>query len=319
MNKSLILALDFGGTHLSAGLTQIGQTSWLAQQTVVSPPQANAKQQYTVMLGMIKYLLETVNGNPNAIGISFGGPVYSHLGHVRLSYHIPGWEDAPLTDWFKEEFNIPVAVDNDANAAALGELYFGAAQGCHNLLYVTVSTGIGGGWVIDGQPYSGADGLAGEIGHIPIQPNGYLCRCGRHGCLEAEASGPAIAYRAQQYLTQAQYNGDKLLTLTQNNPDKIVGRLVSQAAADGDELSQAVLRDAATQLGRGLSTAISLMNPARVILGGGVTNAGALWWQTVRETTRHYTLTDIPVGIMPAGLGDTAPLWGAVVLAKRAL
>jgi glucokinase len=316
----LVLALDFGGTKLTAATLRLGQPDWLAQRRVFTPAGADQAYEVQIMLGLARDLIEQAGQEPAACGVSFGGPVDASRGLVRLSPHVPGWANVPLADWLGSALNVPVAVDNDANAAALGEFRFGAGQGCQNLLYVTVSTGIGGGWILGGRPYAGADGLAGEIGHMTVRPGGALCPCGQSGCLEAEAAGPAIARRAQQLLADhAGPAGQRLLDLAGGDPANITAQLVSQAAAEGDDLSQTVLAEAAAQLGRGLRCALMLMNPGRVILGGGVTKSGERWWQIVRDTARSPAFPDISVDILPAAFGDDAPLWGAVALAETLL
>ncbi len=332
-SSPLLLALDFGGTKLTAAAVRPGQQAWLAHRRVFQPPGSDGRYEYDTMLDLAYDLIEEIGQAVAAIGVSFGGPVYAPDGLVRRSFHTPGWENTPLAGWLQAEFNVPVAVDNDANAAAWGEFRFGAGQGCHHLLYVTISTGVGGGWILNGQPYAGADGLAGEIGHIIVQPDGFLCPCGRRGCLEAEASGPAIAQRAKLYLTRkknkihpersrgvrSSRKGGRLLELAEGKVEEITAQMVSQAAAEGDKLSQKVLRESAERLGRGLAGALTLMNPDRVILGGGVTKSGPLWWQTVLDTTRAHTPAEISVEIVLAALGDDAPLWGAVALAEDLL
>lgn len=311
----MIIALDFGGTKLTAALLDSEKRSWLCQRQIFLPSGSVGRDQYEAMLGLAQGMIATW-GKPQAVGVSFGGPVFAPAGLVRLSYHIPGWENTPLADWLQTELGVPVAVDNDANAAALGEFHFGAWRGCRNLLYVTVSTGIGGGWIVNGWPYWGADGLAGEIGHIRVQANGLPCDCGQRGCLEAEASGLAIARRAKFYLEKRKRQGKQLRLLADHNLENITAKLVSQAAAEGDKLSQAVLDVAAVRLGHGLATAITLMNPDKVILGGGVTKSGERWWQIVRETACGQTFQGMGVEIVPALLGDDAPLWGAAALAE---
>ena len=153
------------------------------------------------MLRMARGLLTQVPGRLVAIGVSFGGPVDAARGLVRLSHHVPGWEEIPLADRLQAELGAPAAVDNDANVAALGEWRFGAGQGTASLLYVTISTGIGGGWVLGGRIWGGADGMAGEIGHMIVRPGGAPCACGRRGCAEAEACGWAIAAKARERLS----------------------------------------------------------------------------------------------------------------------
>lgn len=315
----LLLALDFGGTKLAAAATWGGQNSWLAHRQADSPQGAGGQRQYQLMLELAHQLLDEAGQMPEAIGVSFGGPVDGPAGLVRHSTHVPGWEVVPLVEWLGAEFRAPVAMDNDGKVAALGEFQYGAGQGCGTLLYVTVSTGIGGGWILNGQPFDGADGMAGEIGHTLVQPNGLPCSCGRRGCLEAEASGLGIAARSRDYVAKGGSRAEQLLTMAGDDPEKITAKLVSRAAAGGDSLSQKILDESAERLGLGLSNVLNLINPERIILGGGVTKSGERWWQIVRRVARANTLPDITVDIVPAALGDDAPLWGAVALAEGVL
>ncbi len=317
MDRSLVLALDYGGTKHTAALILPGERTWLAHGRVFSPPGADAASDQTAMLDLARRLLSQHPGRLAAIGVSFGGPVDATRGVVRLSHHVPGWEETPLAARLQAEFGAPVAVDNDANVAALGEWTFGAGQGCTSLLYVTVSTGIGGGWVLAGRIWGGADGMAGEIGHVVVRPGGVPCVCGKEGCLEAEACGWGIATKARARLETADREaGAALLALAGGKPEAVTAQMVAQAAAGGDPLALAVLDDAAAALGAGLGGAINLMNPERVVLGGGVTKSGERWWQIVRDVARRHALPQLRVEIVPAALGDDAPLWGAVALAQ---
>ncbi|HAL61152.1 MAG TPA: sugar kinase, partial [Chloroflexi bacterium] len=256
---------------------------------------------------------------PAAIGVSFGGPVNAAEGAVLLSHHVPGWENVPLREQLVARFGVPAAVDNDANVAALGEWRFGAGQGCHSLLYITVSTGIGGGWILDRRIYHGADSLAGEIGHMTVQPGGPVCTCGRRGCLEAVAAGAAIARRARDRLTAEPQVGEILRGLVGGDAGAVTAKQVSQAAEAGDELAQQVLEEAAQALGFGIGCAIALMNPERVVVGGGVAKSGERYFQVVRAAARENVLQGMRVDIVPAALGDDAPLWGAIALAEGLL
>jgi len=162
--------------------------------------------------------------------------------------------------------------------------------------------------VLNGRIYSGADGMAGEIGHVVVQPGGMECVCGKRGCLEAEACGPAIAKKMRRRSTTLGRYSDTALPIT--------GESVARAAQQGDVLAQQVMDDAARTLGTGLGGAINLMNPQRVVLGGGVIKSGKRYWRIVRETARAHALPQMRVEIVPAALGDDAPLWGAVALAE---
>ncbi len=311
--QPLILALDFGGTKLSAAMTTHGTQTWLAHRRIFTPENADGAFEYRTMLDMARELIAET-GKPTAIGVSFGGPVDAAAGMVRLSHHVPNWENTPLREKLENEFGVPVAIENDANVAALGEYRLGAGKNTDPLLYLTVSTGIGGGWIIGGKIYHGANGMAGEIGHTVVNPGGMPCVCGKRGCVEAEASGTAIAHRARRMIDANVADGMELLALLGITTHEITAAHISNAAAQGNLLARQILTESAHCLGRGIGNAINLMNPQRVILGGGVTKAGELWWNVVRYTARQYALPEIPVDIVPAALGDDAPLWGAVAL-----
>lgn len=183
---------------MAAGLVNIGSRKWLRYERRLSPANANASTDLEIMRSLIYSLLE--DAKPAAIGVSFGGPVDASTGTVKLSHHVAGWENIPLKGLLEDEFGVPVGVDNDANVAALGEHRFGAGQGYDSLFYITVSTGVGGGWVLNGQPWRGAGGMAGEIGHIVVDPAGPVCLCGKRGCVERLASGPYMAQNAREIL-----------------------------------------------------------------------------------------------------------------------
>ncbi|MFZ1398736.1 MAG: ROK family protein [Candidatus Promineifilaceae bacterium] len=299
----LILACDFGGTKLSAAVIEaavVGTANgaWRGHLRRLSSSGASAQTDLQTMIEMGRALL--VGERPSRIGISFGGPVDYKSGLVRLSHHVPGWENVPIQQLFAAEFGAPVAVDNDANVAALGEYRFGAGRGVADLLYVTVSTGVGGGWILGGRPYRGATGMAGEIGHTVVDPGGPTCLCGKRGCVERLASGPYMA---------------RDVALALGMPlDDVSGKLVAEWAEQGVETAVTILERGARGLGVGLGNAANLLNPSRMVLGGGVTKSGPRWWQLVRQTARETALPEVPFDILPAQLGDDAPLWGAVAL-----
>ncbi len=306
--SELILALDFGGTKLTAAVTPIQDKrespSRLNLKRLPSSPGADAQYDINTMLGLGQELL---NGKiPAAVGVSFGGPVDFKKGTVRLSHHVPGWENVALQQLLEAEFSAPARVDNDANAAAIGEYHFGAGQGYSDLMYITVSTGVGGGWVLNGRPWRGYEGMAGEIGHTVVDPSGPLCLCGKRGCVERLASGP--------YMAQSWANMKGL-----SSPGTITGKMVADAAASGDVAAQKVLAKGAWALGVGIGNAANLINPQLFILGGGVTKSGDDWWAAVRQAAHQIALPEIHFEIVSAALADDAPLWGAVALAKMAL
>ncbi|MBD0263093.1 MAG: ROK family protein [Tolypothrix sp. Co-bin9] len=320
---TLILALDFGGTKLAAAIANVGSRQWLRYERRFSPTNANASTDLEIMRSLIHSLLQSAK--PAAIGVSFGGPVDATTGTVRLSHHVSGWENIRLKDLLETEFDVNVSVDNDANVAALGEHRFGAGQGYDSLFYITISTGVGGGWILNNQPWRGAGGMAGEIGHTIVDPSGPMCLCGKRGCVERLASGVYMARDVKEALQEIGGQGDKgtrgqiLQSLVGDNLDLVTGKVVSEAAVLGDELAQEILYRGAWGLGVGIGNVANLMNPQRFVLGGSVTKAGERWWEVVRKTARDTALPEVDLEIVPATLADDAPLWGAVALATQAL
>jgi glucokinase len=336
---TLILALDFGGTKLAAATINAGSKQWLGYERRLSPPNANADTDLEIMRSLIDSLLK--GAKPDAIGVSFGGPVDATTGKVRLSHHVAGWENVPLGDLLEEEFGVPAGVDNDANVAAFGEHRFGAGQDYDSLFYITVSTGVGGGWILNGQPWRGSEGMAGEIGHIVVDPSGPVCLCGKRGCVERLASGLYMAQDVREVLLneppsrsrsvpeglsvseghrrQGRQGGDILRELVGDNLELITGQVVSEAAAGGDNLAQEILSRAGWALGVGIGNVANLINPQQFVLGGGVTKAGEDFWEVLRRVARETALPEVNFKIVPAALGDDAPLWGAVALAEDVL
>ena len=347
------LALDFGGTKLSAAIFRKEESTdftdyadlkkeksaasypyiLLDLRRVVTPADADAAYELAAMIALARELLD--GRQPAAVGVSFGGPVDFARGVVRLSHHVRGWENMPLRDALAREFGCPVGVDNDANVAALGEHRFGAGRGVGDLLYVTVSTGVGGGWVLGGRPWRGHGGMAGEIGHTVADSAGPLCLCGKRGCVERLASGPYMAAdyggrvgnppgrrgagerggRGEDPLPNPLPRGEGTRTsLPEGERTAMTGRDVAEAAERGDEVAREILLRGAWALGVGLGNAANLINPQRFILGGGVTKAGEAWWAEVRRAAAATALPEVSFDIVPAALGDDAPLWGAIAL-----
>lgn len=329
---TLILALDFGGTKLAAATIYAGSKQWLGYERRLSSTNANADTDLEIMRSLIDSLLK--GAKPDAIGVSFGGPVDATTGIVRLSHHVLGWDNFPLRDLLEQDFGVPASVDNDANVAALGEYRFGAGQGYDSLFYITVSTGVGGGWILNGQPWRGSEGMAGEIGHMVVDPSGPVCLCGKRGCVERLASGSYMAQDLREILKneppyaedpcpkgfrreeRQHKRGEVLKKLVGDNFELITGQVVSEAAAAGDNLAQEILYRAGWALGVSIGNVANLINPQLFVLGGGVTKAGEDFWRVLRKVARETALPEVNFEIVSAALGDDAPLWGAVALAE---
>lgn len=313
----LVLALDFGGTKHTAAVASWGDTSWERHERIYTPPEANADTDVQMMLALARKLLD--GRMPAAIGVSFGGPVDYRTGTVRRSDHVPGWDYMPLGRLLSAALGAPAAVDNDANAGAIGEHTFGAGKGSEHLLYVTVSTGVGGGWILNNRPWRGADGMAGEIGHTVIEQDGPRCLCGKAGCVERLASGPFMAANARAQLDAEPAKGVIIRQLAGEDLDAIDARLLSAAAAAGDEIAVSTLQRGARALGIGIANAASLINPQLAIVGGGVAKAGAEWWDALQQAVRETLVAGARLDVVPAALGDDAPLWGAFALGASLL
>lgn len=300
---AFVLGLDFGGTKLTAGVVDGLQGNVVDRLCIPTPP--DARQSLSAMLVLGQSLLSKMSpASVMGIGVSFGGLVCVDQRTVRISHHVAGWENFPLAEVLEQQFGLPAWVLNDADAAALGEHRFGAGQGVSNLLYLTVSTGIGAGIILEGDLYRGEHALAGEIGHMVLQPGGLLCPCGRHGCLEALASGRSVARQMEARLARN--------VASDWNKVEVTAKKVAEAAAAGDPLALAVWEEAMRWLGIGIANAANLLNPGRVVIGGGLSHAGGLLFQPVQAIVRQYAL-DPRLEVIPARLGDDANLVGAAV------
>ena len=301
----LVVGIDLGGTQIRvAVLRGSNLLSRISEETGVNPtPDRIIPRMHRALqkaLDKSCSTLEQIRG----IGIGVAGPLDSQSGVVFAAPNLSGWEHIPLQGIFQEYYNLPVFIENDANAAALGEYVFGAGRGCKNMIYLTISTGIGSGIIINGQIMEGTSGTAGELGHMTVDWRGECCNCGNRGCLESIASGTAIARRANGAIAggrgaellafaralqqntngpswqkeSATLSGD--LTFGKATSDAealcIDARIVAQAAQAGIPLAVRLIKDAAEALGVGLVNIIHIFNPEMIILGGGLTQIGDL-------------------------------------------
>ncbi|NIS81406.1 MAG: ROK family protein [Anaerolineales bacterium] len=231
--------------------------------------------------------------------------------------NLPGWIDIPLRDRLMEHFELPVVIGNDANVAALGEWQFGAGKGTRHLIYLTISTGIGGGVIVDGRLVTGADGLAGELGHMTVDPQGPRCGCGQNGHLEAIAAGPAIA---RNTIAMLESGRNSTLREKYQKTGKITAKDVGLAARKGDEVARTAVEEAGEVLGRFLASLAHAFNPEIFVLGGGVSQIGPLLFETIRSAFSKSVIHPAyskTLRIVPAALGDDAGLVGAMVLATQ--
>ena len=308
-----ILGIDIGGTKSVVGVAdETGKL--LAHKRVDTPGALGPENIIALIRAAAQEVIDQCGVRIDAIGIGCGGPMDSRTGALFLIPNLPGWEGLVLTDVFSQAFDAPAFIDNDATAAALGELMFGAGKGVDDFVYFTVSTGIGGGIVIGGKIYRGHGGNAAEFGHMKIMPGGPKCTCGDHGCLESLASGTSIARTARERLKKSTKT---LLKDWAASPDEISAELVARAALKGDRFAQEIWFEAMYYLGIGVANVVNALNPRLVIMGGGVAKAGDWFFKPVRQTVRERAmkaLTD-DVEIVPAGNGDLVGLMGAIAVA----
>jgi glucokinase len=275
-----VLALDVGGTKLASGVVR---GDGVVRSRLVEPAlrEAGPDDMIARHLALGHRAIDAAGLDPaaiRAVGIACGGPLDPERGIILGPLHLPGWVNVPLVAIVEAAFGVPAAVDNYATAGALAEWRFGAGRdrGVRSLVYLTISTGIGGGLVLDGRPYRGAAGNAGELGHLTIDMDGDPCACGRRGCLEAYASGTNIARRAREAVAAGEASALTGL-------ESITARDVSIAAAAGDAVARRVWDETTRMLGSAVATILDVLNPELVVLGGGVTNAGDGLLRPVRE------------------------------------
>jgi len=310
----MILAIDIGGTQFGLALaTPDGRViKHIRHQTDRAD---HADKRIDHILAASKTLI--AQSSILACGIGFGGPVNFDTQRIVNSTHIPGWDDCPLPEIVEQHLGVPAVIDNDANVGALGEYTFGAGKNNRHIIYYTVSTGIGGGIIINGEIYRGSNGYAGELGHVPILRDGPQCDCGNRGCLEALCSGTAIGQRATAAVQKHPRKGIAIARTANNNP--ITAKTLFDTARSGDPYASALVDEICTDLGQGLAIAVNAFAPDVIVIGGGVSNAGRILFEPLRRETRQFLM---PVHrpnlrIAPAKLKNRSVLLGAVALAKQ--
>lgn len=311
------IGIDVGGTNVKIAL--VDKNGKIIYSNSV-PTYAKMGYEYTVnnIKQAIKDLMKETNTTAkdiDGIGFDFPGQVDYKTGVVKLAPNIPGWVNVPIAQMIEEEFHIPTRIDNDVRCAALGEMKFGAGQGCENFVCITVGTGIGSGLVVNGQLVRGASNAAGEIGHIKLQmKDGLICGCGDTGCLEAYASGPSIVAMAQDYIKGGK--STKFREMAAAEGGEITPYMVAKAAEAGDPVAKRIFAIVGEYIGIGLTSVINLLNPEKVIIGGGVAEAGDLLLDPIRKTIkeRAMVVAGSTVEIVPAQLGNSAGVIGASML-----
>ena len=317
-----IIGVDLGGTNIVVGAMPEDGSRQLAMRSQPTRSERGAEAVTDLIGSMIRETLAAVREETGArredflgVGIGAPGPLDRERGLVIVAPNL-GWRDYPLRDRVHDAVGLPSTLDNDANCATVGEWWRGAAKGGRNVVGLTIGTGIGGGLVIDGKLYHGASDVAGEFGHTTIDSTGRRCKCGNYGCLEAYASGPAIADRAREALWDGA--NSRMLQLVGGEPALITAQTVYDAAEQGDEIAREVVRDTARFLGTGIANLLNGLNPDVVVIAGGVTQAGDALFEPLRNEVKKRAFKPAVQAcrIVPGALPGTAGVVGAVATFK---
>lgn len=304
MNKKYIIAIDVGGTNLKVAL--LDQAYNIKDKEVLSTRSFMEKDD--LILGIVYSVNRFIKYNNlgklqiSGVGLGLPGPVDAKGGIVHFFPNIPGWREVKLRDILKRELGLPVFIDNDAKLMTLAEYKLGAAKGFSNVICMTLGTGIGGGIIINGKLYRGFNNAAGEVGHLPINEKGAYCNCGSAGCLEAYVGNRRIINHAKKVFKR-----------------KITLEELSSLAAKNNRLAIGVWRKAGEHLGFALSGVVNLLNLDAIVLGGGVANAGAPLFDSIKETLRLQAMSVQAkhVKILKAKLGNEAGLIGAAIMVRE--
>jgi glucokinase len=315
MTDRFIIGIDIGGTNLVVGAVAEDGSRVVALSSEPTRSEEGPDAVLERLAGQARGTVRRARAEvPGAeilgVGIGAPGPLDTKAGIVFLTPNL-GWVDLPLRQRMADLLGLPATLDNDANCAVLGEWWRGAARGAKDAIGFTIGTGIGGGIIVDGRLYHGASDCAGEFGHITIDLSGRRCNCGNYGCLEAYASGPAIALRAAEAIATGV--ASRIPDYVGGDLKQVTAQTVYQAAQDGDELALEVVRDTAKHLGAGVANLVNVFNPEVVVICGGVTQAGdRLFVPLKQEVARRAFKPAVQAcRIVPGELTGTAGVYGA--------
>ena len=312
---SLACGIDVGGTKIAGGV--VDESGTILEELRVESPATDAEAIEEAIAGLVvelrsRHRIETV-------GVGAAGYVDKARAVVLFAPNV-AWRNEDLKGELEKRIDLPVVIENDANAAAWGEFTFGAGQDADDLLLVTVGTGVGGGLVLDGEVYRGANGVGAEIGHMRVVPNGILCGCGKHGCFEQYASGSALVRDARAQAMSGALIARGMFERAGGDISKITGPLITEAARDGDQGARHQLAELGRWLGEGIASLTEILDPGVVVVGGGVSEADDLLLEPTRVAFSGQLVgrgfRPIPE-IRKARLGNRAGLIGAADLSRR--
>ncbi|MFH1857781.1 MAG: ROK family protein [Candidatus Omnitrophota bacterium] len=318
-SKKLAVGIDVGGTQVKIAVVN-RQGRILHRSKFDLEKSGPWKKTLEILAKAVENLL-TAHRIPKravlGVGVGLPGLIDYRKGLVHHLVNVKGWKRVPAASVLRQRLKLPVFVDNDVNVMALGEAAFGAARGFANVVCLTLGTGVGGGLILEGEIYRGASLSAGEVGHIPVTRKGPQCACGSQGCLETYVGNQAIVRRAAERILA----GEQSLAsqLVDGKLNQLTPEVLSQAAREGDHLACSVWKEIGGWLGFALTGIVHVYNPDRIVIGGGVAEAGEILFGPLRETLREYAM-DFPLKhlkVVKAKLGNDAGVIGASVLARR--
>ena len=315
-SESVFIGIDLGGTTLKGALVSgVGE---ILQGIRIDTERESSDRLFEQIVGAVRTLREDrISGDRVAgVGIGIPGLVNRKTNRIEVMTNLPALAEVDLIGELERETKLPIALDNDANSAAYGELQAGAARGHREVFFVTLGTGIGSGLIMNGQIYRGAAGFAGEFGHMTIDPEGIECACGNIGCLETIASGPNIVRRTRERLYRDRTSSLSRLAIPRDR--ELTAEDIARAARDGDEMAQVMMERTGMFLGIAIAAVINLLNVEMVVLGGGVMEAGDLILKpTINETRRRaFPPSFSSCEMVIAQLGPQAGMIGAALMAR---
>ncbi|MFZ5815722.1 MAG: ROK family protein [Bacillota bacterium] len=316
--KGLALGIDLGGTTVKVGVVNHHGAIIGRGQRATEVEKGPEGVIHNMALAAADALADAGVSNDALDGAGVGAPgICDAPNGVVVSAGNLHWKQVPVGSLLSERLGLPVKLENDANCAALGEQWCGAARGCRHVILFTLGTGVGGGLILDGRIYGGAIGWAGELGHMPIIPDGAPCTCGGAGCLETVASATAMGLAARREIEAGR--SPAMARIAREQGGKPDARVVILAAQEGDEVARGILRQVGIYLGQASASLVSALNPELIVIGGGASRGGEFLLEPMRETILRMAMPGPAqvVRVVAATLGNDAGLIGAASLVWR--
>jgi len=314
MMAGVVIGIDLGGTFIKAALVD-SRGRILARMKRPTEAAMGRERVVDNVFSIVRDLkaISRSLGGISALGMGIPGVIDIRRGVISTSPNLPGWENIPIRKLLSRRIGMPLYLENDANAAALGEKWMGAGKDVQNFCFITLGTGVGGGLVLDGRIWHGADGMAGEVGHMTIDPHGPRCNCGNRGCLEMYASTKAL----QRMIRQAQSSGKRSRFFGQIRDQEISGDVIHRAAKGGDRVSRDAFARMGSALGIGIASLVNLLNLEKVVVGGGLSASWKFFLPALREevAARAFAAPARRARIVRATAGEDAGVLGAAYIA----